>query len=111
MKTAILTVGLVLALAAAEPAQQAGKSEPSTPDLIEQLGDTAFKVRRHAEDVLRGLGGDAVDALTKAAVDHTDPEVRWRAKRLLRAIEKGDRKPGSSRGGLRDRSAVGNRES
>lgn len=53
--------------------------------LIEQLGAESYQERKAAEKALRGLGSPAEGALGQAADEHPDPEVRWRARRLLRS--------------------------
>ena len=107
MRVVTLTCGLVLAVAAVTPTQETHKPKPSATELIEQLGDAAFKVRRSAEKSLRELGTDAKEALEKAATDHGDAEVRWRAKRLLQQVESGGAGGSPRKGGLRERGKVG----
>jgi hypothetical protein len=86
----------------------AGASEPSSrapaavpPEriqkLIEQLGDSEFKVREQASAELSRLGGLALPALTEAAANSKDPEVQVRAKALVEKIPARER----PRAGLR----------
>ena len=71
-------------------AQEGEAGEVGVSELIEQLGDPSYKVRRDAEKSLRRLGDGALEALEIAAEDHDDSEVQWRARRLVRQIEHGD---------------------
>ena len=48
------------------------------PKLVAQLGDDSPKVRDEALEALAALGDKATPALA-AALEHEDPEVRWRA--------------------------------
>jgi hypothetical protein len=86
------------ALAGAPHAQEtpppAAKTQPSDPRagaeidaLIEQLGAEQNAVRRAAEQRLRELGAAARSRLEAAADGHDDPEVRWRARRVLRQLD------------------------
>ena len=93
----------------ARPPQAEG-SKPATAAaeierLIQELGDRAYRVRRAAERALAEMGTAAVPALQKASKDHTDDEVQWRARRLLRKIEGGEpeglRERRGEEGGLR----------
>lgn len=59
-------------------------------DLIEQLGDRSWRVRKEATAKLEKVGKQALDDLRIAAEDHDDPEVRMRLNRILRRIELGD---------------------
>lgn len=74
-----------------------GTEEADVQALIQELGNDSYKVRLQAEKKLRAMGEKAADALKTAAEDSEDPEVQWRAKRLLRQIE------GGEEGGLRRR--------
>jgi len=56
---------------------------------IGELGSDSYKQRVAAERALRGIGKDALSALQSAAKESEDPEVQWRAKRLIRQIENG----------------------
>ncbi|MFO1052445.1 MAG: PDZ domain-containing protein [Planctomycetota bacterium] len=55
--------------------------------LIEQMGAERAADRRAAENSLREIGEKARAALEKAADDSEDPEIRWRARRLLRGLD------------------------
>jgi hypothetical protein len=59
--------------------------------LIDQLGDPSYKVRKEAEQALRAKRDAARAALEKTAASHADPEVRWRAQRLLEERGGGER--------------------
>jgi hypothetical protein len=86
----------LLATAAAAPAQdvpRGGQQEQTKApigELIEQLGDRNYQVRRDAETALRSRGQDALAELRKAAESHSDAEVQWRARRLVKQLESGD---------------------
>ncbi|MBU0756096.1 MAG: HEAT repeat domain-containing protein, partial [Planctomycetes bacterium] len=60
--------------------------ETDVQTLIEQLGAQDYNEREEAFNALKALGDQARDAL-KNALDHEDPEIRWRASRLLTAME------------------------
>lgn len=83
-----------VAPAQAEPAEPAPKQQVEAKvdvlDLIEQLGADGFRERREAERQLRALGDDATSALRAAADEHEDPEVRWRARKLVGETQGGD---------------------
>ena len=93
----IFRTGLLTFLIATAPALSSQETQPdSTPpqqttksvdDLIEQLGDESFKVRKAASKALADVGSKALDDLRAAAEDHDDPEVRMRAGRIIRRIE------------------------
>ena len=55
--------------------------------LIEELGAEKNADRKAAESALRELGETARDALQSAVEEHDDPEVRWRARRVLRSLD------------------------
>ena len=77
--------------------QRQGPQDRSIDDLIDQLGDSRYRARQNAEQELRSRGDKAVQDLRRAAKEHEDAEVRWRAGRLVRQIE------GQDQGGLRAR--------
>ncbi|MFZ5828813.1 MAG: HEAT repeat domain-containing protein [Planctomycetota bacterium] len=54
--------------------------------LIEQLGAESFQVREAATEQLRALGRSAYAAVKRATAS-TDPEISWRAVRILRDWE------------------------
>lgn len=92
-----LALGALGWTSAVLPAQDA-KTESSAPavrELIEQLGDRSYQNRRAAESALRARGTEALDALREAAKDDADPEVQWRARRLVRQIEGGEERQGT----------------
>jgi hypothetical protein len=98
-----LAVGALLP-AQEEPKPPAPPSETQKKDtaaeldqLVKQLGDENYRVRIEAENKLRALGADALPALKAAAGQGTDAEVQWRARRLVRQIERGDQQPGLGR--------------
>lgn len=78
--------------------------------LVNQLGAASYRDRRAAESKLEALGEPALDMLRRAAADHADPEVQWRAERLVQRItgEEAGAGPGEKTGektggGLRPR--------
>src|SRR5205085_2689832 len=76
-------LGLVFLLAAAPP------SRPSAGEvarLIEQLGSEKFAEREVASKRLKEIGEPALDALHKA-LSSDDLEVRYRARRIIAAVE------------------------
>jgi len=86
---AALWIGLTVDVRADEASQQDSslqKSEQHVADLVEQLGDKSYSVRKTAEEELRQLGATAFDALV-AALDHDDVEVTLHARYLLRGIQ------------------------
>src|SRR5438552_1961107 len=54
---------------------------------VQQLGSPKFAEREAATKALEGIGEPALDALRKAAAKGEDPEVRSRAKQLIKIIE------------------------
>ncbi len=89
------------ALAAALPAQDPTPPAPSAPPAtsetpkaagietwIAKLGSDSYRARLDAERALREAGEAAVPALQRAAASADDPEVQWRARRVLRQIER-----------------------
>lgn len=89
-----ITLGLGPAAPAQEPVvppplreTEAGKP---ADDLVADLGNENFRVRIQAEQKLRAMGKEALPALRKAADGSGDPEVQWRARRLIRQIERGE---------------------
>lgn len=114
----ILLMSSALGLAAVVPAQSGGGQEPGAvpPKVADQdaapaakpwiakLGSESYRERLDAERKLRELGAAAVPALRDAAEHAEDSEVQWRARRLLRQIERG------SAGGLVDRARAEQQE-
>jgi|GEM_PF-2303931 len=71
--------------------------------LVKALGHDEFEAREKAYTQLRKLGEKARQQL-KAALDSEDPEIRWRASRLLALLDDENvegRKPGDRRRSLR----------
>jgi len=64
------------------PAIKAADHEPSVIELIQQLGDDQYAVRRRAEEELIRLGPEAFDPL-RAAEDDSDLEVAERARYIV----------------------------
>lgn len=97
----LLSCALAALLSGHVAAQETDAQRPDVQQLIEQLGDPSYQVRRDAEKALREMGESARAALAKAAESEKDSEVRWRAGRLLRRLEHQDA------GGLRERGPGG----
>jgi hypothetical protein len=55
--------------------------------LVQQLGDDKYAQREAAQSALLRLGGAAVSSLQQAIADSADPEIRWRAAVVLKAVE------------------------
>ncbi len=72
-----------------KPDQPQHAPKPSPNELIEKLGDRNYQVRKSAEAALRGRGQEVIESLRKAAAEHGDAEVQWRARRLMQQIESG----------------------
>ncbi len=68
--------------------QQPQQAKTDVKQLIEQLGAENYQDRRSAEQQLRKIGSDARGALEDAIKQSSDPEIRWRAHRVLRAIDR-----------------------
>ncbi|MGK0519806.1 MAG: hypothetical protein ACJAUC_002508 [Planctomycetota bacterium] len=73
---------------AVPPAAPQGTAPVAAQHWIQRLGSDSYRDRLEAEDKLREMGGNAKAALDTAAKDGRDGEVQWRAKRLLRQLEK-----------------------
>lgn len=89
---AILTLGLLglpgLCLAQGETKEpQKTRADKTTAQWIEQLGNESYKARLDAEGALKEQGDKALPALKEAAENSKDPEVQWRARRLVRQLE------------------------
>ena len=69
----------------APPAQQEADSAQRIDELIRQLGNKDYYVRKRAQEELGRRGFDAFDALD-AAADHEDLEIASRARYLLRLM-------------------------
>lgn len=81
----------------ADPVPPAAKQEPkSAPDaaalkaLVERLGAESYRERLDAEKQLREVGKEALPALREALDQGADAETEWRARRLIRQIERAD---------------------
>jgi sulfatase modifying factor 1 len=57
--------------------------DPHVEKLIGQLGADEYKVREAAQQELDGMGDRPLALLREAVRDTEDPEIRWRALRLL----------------------------
>jgi len=99
-------LAVLAAVAVRAPAQERGQGQPkpTTKALIEQLGHQDYAQREAAEKRLLVHGKAARAQLERAAKDHDDAEVRWRAQRILRGLDRGEagERP-DTRGGLRRR--------
>jgi hypothetical protein len=89
LETALRARKLLQDIAAAprkpEPSRPPVKVPDNVKKLIEQLGDEHFEVREKATKELIALGPEAVPGL-RGALDHSDPEVHARARRILDTI-------------------------
>ena len=72
---------------------EAGGERPNAPQaaaelhrLVQQLGSASFHARQRAAAEIRRRGRPAAAALTQALRD-PDPEVRWRARSVLRLVQ------------------------
>ena len=95
MKTSAIILSTLLLAASPLPAQTTEKI--STEQLIEQLGDPDYEVRKRAEETLLKLGKKALESLEASAEKAEDPEIQWRAGRLIRRIQAGSEERGLSR--------------
>jgi hypothetical protein len=92
-RRAVLTVTFTLAAALSGPAQTTKPSttRPAELDaLIGQLGSGEWKERDAAQKRIVDLGQPAVASIDELAKNATDPEVRQRARDILRQIQGGD---------------------
>ncbi|MFT4514058.1 MAG: hypothetical protein ACI89X_000854 [Planctomycetota bacterium] len=82
------------------PVQSAPADVPpvDVPYWVQRLGSNSYRDRLEAESKLREMGSTAKKALDAAAKDEHDREVQWRAKRLLRELEKARLKGGKLQG-------------
>jgi hypothetical protein len=69
---------------------QEAAGEPAASELVEQLGANDFIQRQLAMEALTERGLPALEAV-KNGTEHADPEVRFRAQQVLRAIRHLDR--------------------
>lgn len=87
--------GLCMLNPAAAQNQEPGPNKPpaeaarTKEQWIADLGAENFRVRLEAEKALRAMGKEALPALREAAEHAVDGEVQWRARRLIRQIERG----------------------
>lgn len=79
------------------PASTPSESLDDVDGYVKALGSESFRDRNKAEKALKALGQAALPALEKAAEHDADPEVQWRARRLVRQLKQG------SHGGLAPR--------
>lgn len=83
---------LILPLVFLTPALLPALADSPTPDektigrLIEQLGDDDFDRRLDANERLKALGRAAVPQLRRAALNHPNPEVQYRADKLSQSF-------------------------
>ena len=104
MKNTAFILSTLLLAGAPLPAQD---KKVDTERLIERLGDPDYQTRKAAEKKLLGLGEKALEALKRSAEKHDDPEVQWRAGRLVRRIQAGDK---AEPGGLSKRDGKSKRD-
>src|SRR5260370_3030473 len=88
----LVTISLILVFPS-----RGNAGEPHQPDrpataqeiaqLIRQLESKKFRERQEASRALEAAGDGALDALRQAAEKSDDPEVRFRARRLIERIE------------------------
>ena len=88
--TAILAGSTVAQDPVPSPSVNLHPAKAGAQHWIQQLGSDSYRDRLEAENKLRELGGKAKAALEVAAKDESDGEVQWRAKRLLRQLEKAE---------------------
>ncbi|MBX3461675.1 MAG: PDZ domain-containing protein [Planctomycetes bacterium] len=72
------------------PAPEAPGDAAAAGRWIRELGSENFRARLEAEAQLRKLGDRALPELRRAAESDADHEVQWRARRLVREIERGE---------------------
>ncbi len=73
--------------------QQDAKTAPDAAALkalVGKLGAETYRDRIEAEKQLRAIGKDALPALREALDQGADAETEWRARRLVRQIERDD---------------------
>ncbi|MBL8749257.1 MAG: PDZ domain-containing protein [Planctomycetes bacterium] len=71
------------------PSQRESVAGKSVEQWIGELGADSYRARIAAEKALKDLGKAALPELKKAADQGGDQEVQWRARRLVRQIERG----------------------
>src|SRR5262249_15429535 len=67
---------------------QPNQNQKTVAQWIEQLGSESYRSRLEAESALKEQGDKALPALKQAAENSKDPEVQWRARRLVRQLER-----------------------
>lgn len=106
LRTVFLAAGLLFVptlVAQETPSTQDPVTKPAertAEQWIQDLGADSYRTRVAAEQALRAMGKQALDALKKAAETSTDPDVQWRARRLVRQAQGGA--PGLTRRPLDD---------
>lgn len=76
----------LFALVLATPAIAGSAGDEKTPEqLVQQLGDARFIERQLATEELTRRGLSALEAV-RAGTEHSDPEIRFRSRSVLRAI-------------------------
>jgi hypothetical protein len=71
-------------------AEMPGVSRAEIERAIADLGSQNFRDRARAEHRLMAAGQAALEPLRHAAESGADPEMQWRARRLIRQIERGE---------------------
>ena len=79
----------VLCVAGTAAAQNSKDAKPVVERLIQELGDSQYKTREAAEESLLKRGKAVLQRLKEVAAKSDDPEIKWRASRLVRGIEAG----------------------
>lgn len=92
--TGILLGGILVAITYAEtektePADQA-TLQAKIERLIKNLGADDWKTREEATEELKKIGRPAIPALKKA-LESDDPEVTWRSRLIIRAIDRAEK--------------------
>jgi HEAT repeat protein len=85
-----LVILLLVGLSALSAAPMPGAGGLTVDRLIRQLGDETFNKREEAGKRLGEVGLPAVQPLRAAATKDADPEVRHRARRLLKSFNMQD---------------------
>lgn len=109
--TAILAGSTVAQDPVPSPSVNLHPAKAGAQHWIQQLGSDSYRDRLEAENKLRELGGEAKAALESAAKDESDGEVQWRAKRLLRQLEKAQLREAKSGAGKGTRPGLVERRS
>src|SRR5437870_3283502 len=72
------------------PLSALAEAPPSPAELVRQLGDDSFEVRREAGEKLVALGA-AAESAVRAGLKSADPEVRRQCRLLLPRLLAADR--------------------